>query len=140
MLKDDPVDLNMESSPQNNEEPIDEEDEGERLSTTARSPSITSPPPLPVPAQPISPPAVKENNKSSNSAPVKWSSQTVYLRVMGRKGGPNSGDGVVAKPFKPSPMNYTIMGLFSKESNEVSNYSMHFEHSCVRLDNVCFVR
>ena len=58
------------------------------------------------------------NQTSGHSS--RWSSQVVYLRVMGRKGnGPNGSDTPILKQFKPSPLNYTIMGLFSKESNEV---------------------
>jgi hypothetical protein len=61
--------------------------------------------------------ALTAANTAANGGPPKWGCQTVYLRVMGRKPGPNSNELNLVKPFKP--MNYSIMGLFSKESNEV---------------------
>lgn len=50
----------------------------------------------------------------------KWSPQTIYLRVMGRKPGPPNNELNLVKPYKAAPINYSIMGLFSKESSEVS--------------------
>lgn len=59
------------------------------------------------------------NGVTSPVASGKPTSQSIYLRVMGRKPGTNPGDVPNAKPFKATPINYSIMGLFSKESNEV---------------------
>jgi len=57
---------------------------------------------------------------SSPAAGVgKPNSQSIYLRVMGRKPGTSSNEAPSSKPFKATPINYSIMGLFSKESNEV---------------------
>ena len=71
-----------------------------------------------------SPPPIINTTVTNNILP-KWSSQTVYLRVMGRKGGSNNSEQTLVKPFKATPMNYTIMGLFSKESNEVSTLYLY---------------
>lgn len=83
------------------------------------------------------------NGVTSPVAAGKPTSQSIYLRVMGRKPGTNPGDVPNAKPFKATPINYSIMGLFSKESNEVcirSKISQH--HPSANLSQlqylVCF--
>jgi hypothetical protein len=53
------------------------------------------------------------------AAAAKWSAQIVYLRVMGRKPGPPNNELNLVKPYKIAPANYSLMGLFSKESSEV---------------------
>jgi hypothetical protein len=65
---------------------------------------------------------------------VKWNSQTVYLRIMGRKGaGSSGGDNSSPKPFKPSHLNYIIMGMFSKESNEVQRAKLYCSYFLIEL-------
>ena len=70
------------------------------------------------------------NSVSSPAAGVgKPNSQSIYLRVMGRKPGTNSNETPSSKPFKATPINYSIMGLFSKESNEVRIAQFPFQQT-----------
>jgi hypothetical protein len=59
------------------------------------------------------------NMQAAVAAAAKWSAQIVYLRVMGRKPGPPNNELNLVKPYKIAPANYSLMGLFSKESSEV---------------------
>ncbi len=79
---------------------------------------------------------------SPSQAPVppKASSQSIYLRVMGRKPGTSTSDVQSSKPFKATPINYSIMGLFSKESNEVGGDIYTFKSNKFRCFDMwhCF--
>lgn len=59
------------------------------------------------------------NIQNAVAAAAKWSAQVVYLRIMGRKPGPPNNELNLVKPYKTAPTNYSIMGLFSKETSEV---------------------
>lgn len=63
------------------------------------------------------------NNQTAVIAAAKWTAQVVYLRIMGRKQGPSNNELNLVKPYKTAPINYSIMGLFSKESSEVRYFT-----------------
>lgn len=116
------IDLTAPQTPPPNQRSKDGPGSAQLSSLASPNASFYSPPPGQHTGEEGSaynnPSAASQNQQGAGAA--RWSSQTVYLRVMGRKAGTANNELSLAKPFKATPLNYSLMGLFSKESNEVS--------------------